>query len=401
MVAFACNPAGNGEHWLGWGWAEQAASFCEVTLLTWDRFAKEIEPRAQALGIKSVCVGAREWVNRIGDRSVGGRWFRQLVWHRKAAAIAARMHSSQKFEIVHQTTFHTFRIPMLAARWEGCQRVWGPIAGGESCPPGFGPWLGRLRTLEASRGFMNRAALARPSVRRSLRVANSIFVSNHTTLNFFPEWCRERCMIVSPNAVRDDLPPARVRKPDAGGPLKLLFVGNCVATRSIPLVLEALGRRRDWPWSLTVVGGGAALADWKQDAARLNLTEKVTFTGLLPRAEVARHYAEADAFVFPALRDSGGSGVLEAMSSGLPVVCFDWGGPAEMVDAQSGIKVSVANPEASITGLAAAFERLRAEPAWRSSLGQAAARRAREEFSWHKKRELLEATYADCLGGRR
>ena len=35
MIAFACNPAGGGEHWLGWGWAEQAAQLCDVTLLTW------------------------------------------------------------------------------------------------------------------------------------------------------------------------------------------------------------------------------------------------------------------------------------------------------------------------------------------------------------------------------
>ena len=74
MVAFACNPAGGGEHWLGWGWAEQAASFCDVTLLAWDRFGKEIESRAPALGIRPVCVGLPEWVNRIGDGSVAGRW---------------------------------------------------------------------------------------------------------------------------------------------------------------------------------------------------------------------------------------------------------------------------------------------------------------------------------------
>ena len=33
MIAFACNPAGSGEHWLGWGWAEQAAKSCDVTLV--------------------------------------------------------------------------------------------------------------------------------------------------------------------------------------------------------------------------------------------------------------------------------------------------------------------------------------------------------------------------------
>ena len=40
MIAFACNPGGIGEHWLGWGWAEEAAKSYDVTLLTWDRRAK-------------------------------------------------------------------------------------------------------------------------------------------------------------------------------------------------------------------------------------------------------------------------------------------------------------------------------------------------------------------------
>lgn len=196
MIAFACNPAGGGEHWLGWGWAEQAAKFCDVTLLTWDRFSREIELQAPAAGVRAVYVGVPAWVNWLGDRSGAGRWLRQVIWHRRAAAIAARLHAEEPFALVHQTTFHTFRIPFRAASW-GIPAVWGPVAGGEACPKGFGPWLGNLRTVESSRHITNRLALAQPAVRRSLRAARVIFVSNQTTLNFLRNgagraagWCR-------------------------------------------------------------------------------------------------------------------------------------------------------------------------------------------------------------------
>lgn len=400
MVAFACNPAGGGEHWLGWGWAEQAAQFCEVTLLTWDRFEQSIQEHARKTGIHAVCVGVPAWVNRIGDSSTGGRWFRQLIWHRRASSIASRLHAEKQFALTHQTTFHSFRIPLLTARWNVC-KVWGPIAGGESCPPGFGPWLGRLRTVESMRSTMNRASLARPGVRRSLRAADVIFVSNRTTLNFLPEAHRSKCRLVAPNALRGELPPPPERTADPKSPLKLLFVGNCVATRAMPLVFEALKHVPDDCCELTVVGAGAALQDWKTAVAVCGLNRRVSFTGAVPYAEALQHYAKADAFVFPALRDSGGSGVLEAMSSGLPVVCCDWGGPAEMVDEFSSIKISVNDPEAAIAGFATAFQRLKVEPEWRLKLGRGAFQRARDEFSWEKKRKILEKTYSELLGLRR
>lgn len=34
MISYACNPDGSGEHWLGWGWAEQAAKRYRVHLVT-------------------------------------------------------------------------------------------------------------------------------------------------------------------------------------------------------------------------------------------------------------------------------------------------------------------------------------------------------------------------------
>ena len=397
MIAFACNPEGSGEHWLGWGWAEQAAKSCDVTLLTWDRFAKEIERRAPSFRVRPVCVGVPDWVDQLGDRSGLGRWLRQIIWHRRASTVAAQLHAQWPFALAHQTTFHTFRIPLLVADWK-IPAVWGPIAGGESPPPGFGLWLGRLKTAEAARKAMNRAALARPRVRQSLRAAHAIFVSNQTTLNFLPPSCRERCIVVPPNALRESppVPPPRPRDHDA--PLNLLMVGNCVATRSIPLVLEALGRAPKLPWQLTVVGNGRAIEDWKKRAAEKNMAQKVLFTGGVPRSELASHYARADVFVFPALRDSGGSGLLEAMSFGLPVVCCDWGGPAEMVDENSGVKVPVNTPEAAIKSFAAAFERLHADPSWRRSLGEAGFNRVKQMFSWERKREVLETTYARCLG---
>ncbi len=127
------------------------------------------------------------------------------------------------------------------------------------------------------------------------------------------------------------------------------------------------------------------------------MAERVRFLGRLPHAELDAHYQQADVFVFPALRDSGGSALLEAMSKGLPAVCLDWAGPAEIVDADSGIKVPVTTPEQTVQAFAGALLRLRNDPAWRLQLGQRARRRAQEHFTWSAKRAILEETYQHLL----
>src|SRR6266550_481979 len=111
MIAYACDPQGGGEHWLGWGWAEQASHNYEVELLTTAKAQPNVE-----------------------------RACRQ----KRILSLAERLHRQKPFALVHQTTFHTFRVPFRAADL-GIPSVWGPIAGGERVPPGFERYLGSAK----------------------------------------------------------------------------------------------------------------------------------------------------------------------------------------------------------------------------------------------------------------
>ena len=52
MVAYACGPEGTGEHWLGWGWAREASSLGEVSLITTPKFRDSLSSQAKTLGIQ-------------------------------------------------------------------------------------------------------------------------------------------------------------------------------------------------------------------------------------------------------------------------------------------------------------------------------------------------------------
>src|SRR5262249_39055679 len=153
--------------------------------------------------------------------------------------------------------------------------------------------------------------------------------------SFLPMDYRTKCELVPSNALRpEDEEEPKPRNVAAQGhhntsTFKLLYVGNCVATRAVPLVFEALHQSGLTDYEFSIIGEGPAVRFWKRWAANLGLSTKVKFVGKIPRAELPHWYAAANVLVFPALRDSGGSALLEAMARSVPIVCLDWAGPGE------------------------------------------------------------------------
>lgn len=58
---------------------------------------------------------------------------------------------------------------------------------------------------------------------------------------------------------------------------------------------------------------------------------RVIFTGCLDKIALARHYASADLFVFPSVTETFGNVVTEALTSGLPVIAYDYAAPSEYI----------------------------------------------------------------------
>jgi glycosyltransferase involved in cell wall biosynthesis len=99
----------------------------------------------------------------------------------------------------------------------------------------------------------------------------------------------------------------------------LLYVGRLAAEKNVALALRAFDavRQRVPRATLVVVGDGPL-------QGRLRAAHPaVRFAGPRRGADLARHYASADLFLFPSLTDTFGNVVLEALASRLLVVAFD------------------------------------------------------------------------------
>jgi len=117
--------------------------------------------------------------------------------------------------------------------------------------------------------------------------------------------------------------------------------------------------------SLLLVGDGPDEARIARMAMSGDLHVKLA--GFHQKAELPRMYAAGDVFVFPSLGDTYGLVVDEAMAAGLPIISTTAAGEiAERVlDGVNGYLVPPNDPEA----LAAAMQRLAADPALRDQMG--------------------------------
>lgn len=133
----------------------------------------------------------------------------------------------------------------------------------------------------------------------------------------------------------------------------LLYVGELSRGKGVQHLIHALGEL-DESYELRLVGSGPHEMEFRTLAADLGVDDRISFSGQVPYEEIADVYAGASVFVHPGVRpEPFGRTLLEAMQSGLPVVCTDVGAPPDIV-LDGELVCEPGNP----TALASAIERV-------------------------------------------
>jgi len=114
-----------------------------------------------------------------------------------------------------------------------------------------------------------------------------------------------------------------IQKPCGKGQGKILCVGSLIERKGVDLLLRALGNV-ECDYQLYLAGSGNEKENLISLAEKLKIEQKVHFLGQLSREELLKHYADSDLFVLPTREDCFALVILEAMCSGLPIVCSQY-----------------------------------------------------------------------------
>ena len=117
----------------------------------------------------------------------------------------------------------------------------------------------------------------------------------------------------------------------------IAYVGRCVRSKGVDLLLSALSEVADSDWRLFVVGDGPDRPRLEKQAAKLGLKERVIFLGVAQNELVRSILDHCDLLALPSYGDGWGAVINEALMAGVPVVCTDQCGGADLiVDSQKG-----------------------------------------------------------------
>lgn len=174
-----------------------------------------------------------------------------------------------------------------------------------------------------------------------------------------------------------------------------LYVGTIEPRKNLEVLLDSYALlpptiRQQWP--LVMIG----YKGWRSEQlhARIEAAVKegwVTYLGFVEADELPLLYAGARVFVFPSLYEGFGLPLLEAMASGIPVVCSN----AATLPEVTGDAAAMCDPQ-DVDGLSELINRALQDESWRKLAIKKGLLQA-GRFSWKRCAEETAAVYKEVL----
>lgn len=134
----------------------------------------------------------------------------------------------------------------------------------------------------------------------------------------------EKCVVVR-NAVSPGCAAGLADPPFDDRFINLLFVGRFDRQKGLDLLLQVMGRLKDTPIRLHVIGSCVV------EEQTVRAPDTVNLLGWLPRSQLDAYYSAADGVVMPSRWEGFGLVAIEAMRNGTPVIASNRGALPELV----------------------------------------------------------------------
>ncbi|WP_236976864.1 glycosyltransferase family 4 protein [Membranihabitans maritimus] len=226
---------------------------------------------------------------------------------------------------------------------------------------------------------------------KSFQNANGIiYISNYAKNyieNKYPRLKSKKSIVIYHGISDEFRQPPKVQKNlesySKESPFKLLYVSIVNYYKHQWNVIEAVKqlKKNGYPIELELIGPIHSSLKSRMDEV-LNETNKyVTYRGKVPYDKIASSYKNADLFIFASTCENMPNILVEAMSSGLPILCSNYG-PMPEVLKDAGVYMDPTNPKSIKIGL----EQLLKSKNKRKEVAEKAYMYS-QEFSWDKTSE--------------
>jgi glycosyltransferase involved in cell wall biosynthesis len=169
-------------------------------------------------------------------------------------------------------------------------------------------------------------------------------------------------------------------RPSVDEPMKALYVGQKVARKGLRMLLRVWQQLQPANARLVLAGGHV-----RDESVLQGFEQLYTETPRIGTGNLVRLFQDADVFVLPSLAEGFGHVYLEALACGVPIICTENTGGADIIrHGESGWILPAGDPAALADCLSWAFSHRRQVREMRE-----AARAVAEKYSWDRFREEI------------
>ena len=403
VSAYAVNPYKGSEDGMGWNFICQIARFNKVLAVTRENTRPQIEryiknnPSPDFGNLKFVYYDLPYWM-RFWKKGGRGAMLYYYMWQLFLPYFIKK--KTLAFDIVHNLNFHndwtpsrlwTFRKPF----------VWGPIGHHPRIPKNYIIHVyGRKQYLleqlkwQVKKAFWNMD----PFLKQTVQKANTVLTMNSTVSGVLHIEEKMTVRMTSVSSESHDLP---IEKSE--DEFIILSAGRFVPLKGFDITIKSFARyynqlheHDQTKVKLVLVGDGPYKKYLKNLVQELQLGEAVVFIDWIARNELKELYQKAHLFLFPS-HEGAGMVVAEALSYGMPVVCFENCGPGEFIDETCGIKIPYGRYDESISEFASAIKKIYIDDRIFQQLSKGAVKKFEDKFDWNLKGLQLRDVYDNVM----
>ncbi|MBL4709572.1 MAG: glycosyltransferase family 4 protein, partial [Flavobacteriales bacterium] len=396
---YALNPQKGSEDGMGWNFVCQIARYNKVVAVTRENNRQQIEeymlahPQEKYQNMSFLYYDLPYYL-RFWKKGSRGAMVYYYLWQLFLPIFILGQRLS--FDLVHNLNFHNDWTPSML--WVlGKPMIWGPVGHHPLIPKNYLlPIYGLNAYLKDRVTWIMKQLFWKldPFLKLTKYKAKYIFAMNGAVQNRLK--VNEEKVSIMPSVASEDVSILSIAKQN----FNVLAIGRFVPLKGFDVSIRSFAKfyhnkevKANKMSRLILVGKGEQKQFLMNLCEELKVAQAVTFIDWIERAELQNIYRNASVFLFPS-HEGAGMVVAEALSYGLPVLCFDNPGPGEFVNNSCGRTVLYGDYDRSTGEFAQHLVELSKNSTLLRKLSIGARAHFEKKFTWKLRGEQLREQYS-------
>lgn len=400
VSAYGCEPFRGSEAGVGWNWILQMAQENKLYVIARANDQKKIEtylPKKIENNVTFFYYDTCDLLKKVKKKDKG-LYLYYCFWQIGIIPLVRKIIKKYNPDYTMHLTFGSLWMPTFLPFFK-TKFIWGTIGGGDGVPKSYLKELPtKQRIVQTARYFLMGTSFLNPLVFIPSKKAEVILCRTKNNIEALPKKYQNKARVILETAMdQSEFEKIEITKRNNENVIKIISTGRLVPFKNIIMGLKVIKKIIDDGYEIeyTIIGDGPEKNRLKKLVKNLDIEKNVNFIGQLDRNKVLKYLKNSDIYLFPSLREGGSWALMEAMSSGLPVICFNWTGSGEITDDKSAIRITPSKMSEDIDAFYNALKEMIDNPQKRMEYGVNAKERIERVFNWNIKGQFMEKIFEE------